>query len=667
VADIEANNAMFDPVSWRPAQLMLFASCSKGMEHAYISGKNETSPLLSADEYLEKAKQTKTATDNRVEYTILDPREIRGVTGEFCKKYSIDEAIAKYLPDIYQKSNIPNRYNYIKPNGTPAEPNGLYVTDDKLCAFSHNTNADPVAKVVTRRGKPKYVNAFDLVRIHLYGHLDGEIDKKTPGNKRPSFGAMKQMASKENLTKEIKQEPGVLAKNDEWVKKLKMTFSGIVLPCDYNIELIMGNDPMVKGLMGLNEITQKIQLLRRPSWRKYNFGNTWTDADEAELRAYLGKQYDFRSKSIVADAITNAIHRNSFHPVLDYLENLPEWDGIPRVDTLLIDYMYAEDNELTRAITRKWLCGALKRITEPGCEFSHVLMIFGFQGMGKTFFLKELLKDDKWYGELRDLDGSAPVEQIIGSWLVEIAELKAFNKTDIETQKAFLSRSNDEIRLAYHKNVENYPRQCVFYATTNNSTPLKDTTGNRRWWPVACGVGKTKDYFSYEELMQRFKNFNRDQIWAEALYLFELGEELELSPELGKELIERHKQFTDVSDTVGKIEAFLDRRITKEWYNKSAYDRRVAYQDNSHEGEIARQKTCVVEILYEVFGVVEKDHAYKPLQNKIINLFESGEIEGWVKCDKGTRGRLRFGSIYGFQTAYVRAEIDENQFDNGIY
>ena len=176
----------------------------------------------------------------------------------------------------------------------------------------------------------------------------------------------------------------------------------------------------------------------------------------------------------------------AYHPVKEYLDALPEWDGVKRTDTLLTDYLGAEDSAYTRAVIRKTLAAAVARIYQPGTKFDSVLILNGPQGIGKSTLFARLA--GAWFSDsltLTDMRDKSGPEKLQGYWILELGELAGMKKTDVETVKSFLSRVDDKYRASYGLNVESHPRQCVIVGSTNTESGfLRDITGNRRFWPV---------------------------------------------------------------------------------------------------------------------------------------------------------------------------------------
>ncbi len=251
--------------------------------------------------------------------------------------------------------------------------------------------------------------------------------------------------------------------------------------------------------------------------------------------------------------------RRAFHPVRDWLDALPEWDGIERLDTLLVDYMSAEDTAYTRAVTRKAVVAAVKRIYEPGCKMDYTLTLAGKQGLRKSSFFRTLVPDPSWFSDSLDtFQGKESYEALQGSWIIEIAELSAAKRSDIERTKQFLTKQDDKLRKAYAEKTGRYRRQCIFVATTNSSDFLRDMSGNRRWWVVPVWGRGTKDVF--EDLPKE-----RDQIFAEAKARYKAGEKLYLPDELEAKAAEMQEEYTYRSIKYEQIEEFLDLDLPDGW------------------------------------------------------------------------------------------------------
>ena len=223
------------------------------------------------------------------------------------------------------------------------------------------------------------------------------------------------------------------------------------------------------------------------------------------------------------DAIDSAVRlvadENKYNGLTNWLDSLA-WDGVPRLDSWLIDYVGATDNEYIRCVGRKWLIGAIARAYQPGCKFDYMLVLEGLQGMGKST-LFAVLSNGWFLDDLKSFEGREAAEKLQGTWIVEVAELNGFKKSDSEAIKSFITRQVDRYRPPYAKFAVDRKRSCVFAGTTNQETYLKDVTGNRRFWPVRCSS------VNIEGLKA-----NRDQLLAEAIQRYHDGEELTLPEDL---------------------------------------------------------------------------------------------------------------------------------------
>lgn len=245
-----------------------------------------------------------------------------------------------------------------------------------------------------------------------------------------------------------------------------------------------------------------------------DYPRPWADADDAIVAAWLQTELALYVKpSQIPDAVLSVAHEHRFHPVRDYLKSL-QWDGEPRLDRWLMDFVGAEDSPLTRAFGAKFLIGAVARAQQPGVKVDHSLFLEGSQGKLKSTGLQALMPSPALFtDDLGDAMGKEAAERIQGKWLVEIAELDAMSRAEVTRIKAFLTRQVDHFRPAYGRHPADFPRQCFFAGTTNQEAYLKDETGGRRFWPVRVGR------IDVDGLRAA-----RDQLWAEAVHRYGEGE-----------------------------------------------------------------------------------------------------------------------------------------------
>lgn len=642
----------FDDTTYEPSRLMYWPSTAKDAEYVF---QYQDGPWLSADAVLATYKNWQDASEwpvsDRAGEVIHrdikkqgDPLEKPGVVGAFCRTYSISEAIETFLDDEYQPCDVENRYTF-KEGSTAA---GLVVYDDKY-AFSHH-GTDPTSG--------KTCNAFDLVRIHKFGLQDEDAKEGTPGNKLPSFTAMVDFAAKDGPTKKrigierlqdakgdfagmFEDEDGEPVDTD-WLEEMDVDGKGKYKSTIDNIRVLFNYDPSLKEKFAMNKFEKREITTGDLPWRKVNKAEPYIiDTDDAGLRHYFEKTYDITGIQKIKDALDLTVEQNAFHPVRDYLNSL-SWDQDPRLDTLLIDYHGAEDCDYVKAVTRKAFVAPVARIFKPGCKFDYVLTIIGKEGQGKSTIIKKLGR--QWYSDsFGTVQGKEAFESIQGVWLLEMAELAGLKKAEIETIKHFISKQEDRYRVAYGKRVENFPRQCTFFATTNNWEFLQGLTGNRRFWPVV-----TREQEPTKDVFNDLTDYEIDQIWAEAVHLFKAGEPLYLSAELEERARKRQSQHTEIDERAGIIQQYLDTPLTEDWDEKEAYERRSFFCGDplAPKGVVLRNKICIAEIWCELFG--QKQSEMNRFNTRDINNIMRS-MEGW-EVSKST---LKF-SIYGYQRAYKR-------------
>lgn len=640
----------FDDTTYQASRLMYWPSVSSDGEYYFNFLDN---PFLCADKVLKRYTdwtdtsywpESSRAAGIRKKLAEKqgDPCEKPGLIGAFCRTYTVPEAIEKFIPDAYIKCEMPNRYTYA--GGSTAA--GLVIYDDEKFAYSNHAT-DPASG--------KLCNAFDLVRIHKFGELDDEVAADVETSKLPSYKAMMEFIQNdgetklqlgreklESATEEFIQEP---AKDDSWLAQLDYDKKGNIINSLNNLILILRNDPNLKGIV-FNQFSDSLEILGDVPWKHPS--RFWRDADDAQLVSYVDLTYGTFSARNYEIAVTKVADDRSYHPVLEFLQELPEWDGTPRVDTLLMDYLGADDNDYIRAVTRKTLVAAISRVMRPGCKFDNMLVLNGPQGVGKSTLIAKL--GGEWFSDclqLTDTKDKTAAEKLQGYWIIEIGELAGMRKTEVETLKGFLSKQNDIYRASFGRRATPHLRQCIFIGTTNAENGyLRDTTGNRRFWPVRVPGGGIKKVWdiTQDEILQ---------IWAEVKYYYVSGEPLHLEKDL-VEMAEREQRAAmETDEREGMIREYLETLLPENWNDMNLYERRNYLNGDEFErprqtGAVRRERVCIAEIWCECFG---KDRGSLKRQDSNEIAAIMSRIEGWKKTGK----TLKFGKIYGDAMAYIRS------------
>lgn len=602
----------FDDSTYEPHRLMYWPSCPKDGEFVFKEGEGDP---LRADAMLATYRDWR----NVLEYPLSsrvkdhrdhtghkqeDPTEKGGYIGAFCRVYGISDAIAEFLPDVYEPTATPGRYTYAQ--GSTA--GGLVVYEDKW-AYSHH-GTDPIGG--------REVNAFDLVRIHKFGDLDDQSGEETPVTRLPSFKVMEQLCESIPKVKVGAISAGLGRSAEEafggeleageaeaWMHELRTVKNAIV--CDpFNCSLICDNDPALKGTVRYDEFADRAEITRDLPWRKVRPGSAWDDTDDKGLLWYMSKTYKVTGKQTILDAHDLVIQQSGHHPVRDYLNGL-EWDGTARLDTMLVDYLNAEDSPLVRAMTRKHMVAAVARIMHPGQKYDYALTLSGPEGTGKTTLIKKL--GMRWYSNSfssGDVGNKESMEQVRGQWLIELGELVAVKKNTNEAFKNFITTDVDKYRPAYARKAAEFPRQCVFWATTNERYYLKGDTGNRRFWTVYVrGWGEDMPVKDVFEMSQA----EVDQLWAEAVVRWKAGEPLYLPHDLDMQARALSEEANEISgdERIGEIEAFIRRPIPTDWQSKTRQERADWFRINRSEETVAqgvenrRKYICSSEIVNELY------------------------------------------------------------------
>ena len=663
VAD-DLNLARFDPTTFEPARLMYWPSTPEDGEFVF---QYSDAPFLDPDEVLKTYADWRDASlwpttqpvEERMRRTVgkqEDPTEKRGVIGAFCRAHSIHDVLDTILKDVYHPGMEDNRYTYVGGSTT----GGLVIYDDKY-AYSHHAT-DPAGG--------KLCNAFDLVRWHLFTPGGTATDGSPVIDEADSMKRMQEYAAADEATRrqlaeerraqameefsdlDMEDAAAEKASDANWQDGLDIDRHGKVKDTLGNLALILRNDPRLKDI-AYNIHRSGIDIRRDAEgrttlpWAQLKPG--WNESDLGSIQIYLERVYGLYTPSKLKGILLAIAAERSYHPIRDYLEALPEWDGVPRVETLFIDYLGSPDTLYIRAIARKMMVAAVARIYEPGVKFDSVVVLNGPQGMGKSSFFAKL--GGKWFSDsltISDMKDKAAPEKLQGYWILELGELAGLKKMDVETVKAFITRQDDKFRHSYGYSVEDHPRQCIIVGSTNNGDGfLRDVTGNRRVWLVTCTTNSPHRPWEVESIVP--------QLWAEAQVLYRAGEQLYLSPEEEKQAGMEQTAALESDVREGMIAEYLDKLLPEDWDRMDLSERRGflrgdPFTGGNRVGTVQRTTVCAVEIWSECFGkdpsAIRRSDTYDIFGMLL-------KIGGWEKYSGNKNASLKRG-FYGTQRCFVR-------------
>ena len=656
---------LFDDTTYEAERLMFWPSTPKDGEwvhHVQHGGPLDADKVLATyrdwrDVSAWPVSSRQTAAVRREVKEAEDPTKKRGIVGWFCRAYGVEEAIETFLPEAYTPTDAPGRWTYARGTTT----GGAVVYEDKWLYSHHGT--DPASG--------QLLNAFDLVRVHLFSDQDAHCRADVSPTSRPSFKAMAELAAKDGRVRmemdtekqrELAEDFGGMldgvdesakegeeAEEDDrsWVAQLERNAkTGDVKPTIPNIRLILSKDKRVAGKVVRDVFAHRDMVIGKLPWREA--GGAWGNTDDACLRGWLEANYGVSAVQKTLDAMESVLTEQQRHPVREYLGGL-KWDGVPRLDALLIDYLGAEDTPLTRAVTRKAFTACVARVMEPGCKYDYVLVLQGGEGIGKSTLLHVM--GGQWFSDsVTAVAGREGMESLLGAWLVELAELMSVRRAEVETTKAYITRQEDEYRPAYGRKKECYPRQCVFFGTTNEENPLRGGTGNRRFWIVRCAGGaRLSPWRDLPEL--------RDQLWAEAVARYKAKEPLYLSPTLEALAGAQQKAMNECAadPDLGRLQAYLDALLPADWASRTIEQRKEffrAYGELSGEHAVPctvrRDYVCVAEILNECLRTADNGKSRKAEAYRVKQMMEYAP--GWQYVE----GKFKRFGAYGAQRYYER-------------
>lgn len=336
-----------------------------------------------------------------------------------------------------------------------------------------------------------------------------------------------------------------------WQAELQLSDKGSILPNVANVLTILAHDDELASLLAFDSFRSEPFILRALGGLPGPYPRSWGVADIVALQTYLQRSWCSRfTRQSVEDAMVLAAARAPFHPIAVWLDGL-RWDGKPRINHWLVNAFDCDNTPYHAAIGAKFLIAACRRVRHPGCKFDYMPVLEGSQGIGKSQTLRELF-GDAWFSDSipPDLGSRDAALALLGVWCLEFAEIDGLIRAEVETVKAFLSRAVDRYRPPYGKAYVERPRQGVLIGTTNSDDYLRDSTGNRRIWPVRCRTASPD-----------WVRVNREQLWAEAAYREATNEPIWLSDEgLSADAVEAQSERMSEDVWAGTVEEWLSGR-----------------------------------------------------------------------------------------------------------
>lgn len=480
---IQPELTWFDPSTDQAGRLMYWPSHCQDIEPIYVAVNG---PLLDAAVLLDRLQDWHDMTSwphfpreqaiSKGAIKQQDPESKDGLIGAFCRVYDVPGAMDRYLPGVYEPTAQEDRYTFV----AGSTWGGAVIYENRKFLYSHHAT-DPAGG--------RLVNAFDLVRLHLYGEQDDETKEGTPTNRLPSYTAMCQLAKNDSavshvLAREVFEaadlDSGMPITSEEAAAELCKS-SGRTLNANIvRLALKAWGIQVRRNLItGTAEITGM-----PPQYSKENAANTLPVFLMDVLREIGVKGV---SRTTLIDYLANIMDENRYNPVLDMLSGT-KWDGATRLPALLGIIGVAPDS-LEASLVQKWLiqCVAMAHNTTERREAAEgVLTLQGEQRIGKTLFFRRLSIHSEWFAEgvTLDMKNKDDVLRATGAWITELGELDSTLKREQSSLKAFITSPYDRIRAPYAREASANPRRTSFCATVNPACFLKDDTGDRRFWVV---------------------------------------------------------------------------------------------------------------------------------------------------------------------------------------
>lgn len=546
------NMEYFDPTTFQRNRLMYFPSVSSDGEYVFEWQKGQFFDVDNILSLYSDWRDMRTWFYHSMERNVhsgtgkdrQDPKTLEGIIGSFNRCFSIEDAIQRFLPDVYM-SGEGGRYTYIKGSSALGA-----VTYNGVWFYSHHST-DPA--------QGRLLSAFELCMCHLH---DDDLTRAIAwADTLDEVRTESMMGIFSAITN--KTEPSKIS----WVSRLELDKQRKIVQNDINARLIFENDENLKGAFMHNDFINNTFVMRNLPWRNDvpKNGQSIINMDYICLRTYLGQYYGFTNRPMIDETMKTISFEKRYHPIRDYLCSL-KWDGEPRIETALIDYFGVDDSIYTREAFKKALIGAIMRVFNPGCKHDTLVVLVGTEGTAKSEFIKRL--GVNWFSNTFDMKGEKSIyEQLLGKWIIEIGEIDRLSRVAVGEVKNFVQQRVDTFRPAYGKVPEDFPRQNIFFGTTNKRDFLKSENGNRRFHPMLVNNGmyernqwKSKKYVFFHMTPEEVS-----QMWAEAFHYFCDGETNVLSKEATREADRLIGEFEETDVLTGEIDHIITQKVPENY------------------------------------------------------------------------------------------------------
>lgn len=347
-----------------------------------------------------------------------------------------------------------------------------------------------------------------------------------------------------------------------------------------NLGLILEYDSNLQGLFQYNEFTEDTDVMKdivltlnegKDNQLTVRFKKGYlTDSIANSLMLYCNLNQYYKvsfSKDTVFAGIDNTAHNHAYNPAVDYLNACrKKWDKTTRIPDFFPEFLGADKNEANTLIAKLFFLGVVAKIFDPSTKYDYVLDLVGGQGVGKTTLLHKLAPLGAYKDGFTDFHDKDNILSMRRKVIVNDDEMVASNKVSFEEIKSFITEAEFEVRAPYAHKESHFKKKFVLCRTTNEVRHLKDKSGDRRFNSILCHPEQQK----HHPVTDLDKDLV-DQLWGEAVWLYETTEEpFALTPKQNELLEESRQEFLYTSSLEDTLMDVLDNEFADDDFIKAA-------------------------------------------------------------------------------------------------